>query len=239
MLCLWPMRCCTDDRAQSTDDERCSPAPVTWASPSKCILLQLLIGTDAEVIGLPLQRHEEVGRLCERLLRRLEVLVVGDLDPEQLAKVVGGVRHRARHLVTQLRQQRRRLVARAVGRGERLAHHLRRRHLRGVCMPLRPRLARLGEPPRLLQPLLLLGEPREQRLQHRALQRAQCRGSPRELIDETKRPPQSLERARHHARLVPVAPQHHERAVRLLLDGEQRAVLERGRRRHRLRKELR
>ena len=40
----------------------------------------------------------------------------------------------------------------------------------------------------------------------RALQRAQCRSSPRELIDETKRPPQSLERARHHARLVPVAP---------------------------------
>ena len=49
---------------------------------SKCILLQLLVGTDAEAIGLLLQRHEEVGRLGERLLRRLEVLVVGDLYPE-------------------------------------------------------------------------------------------------------------------------------------------------------------
>ena len=82
-------------------------------------MLQLLVGTDAEARGLLLERDEEVGRLGHRLLRRLEVLVVGDLDLDQRAQVCRRLRQSERRLGTQPRQQRPSLAALAVGRVER------------------------------------------------------------------------------------------------------------------------
>ena len=82
-------------------------------------MLQLLVGTDAKARGLLLERHEEVGRLGHRLLRRLEVLVVGDLDLDQRAQVDRRLGQSERRLGTQPRQQRPCLAALAVGRVER------------------------------------------------------------------------------------------------------------------------
>ena len=83
------------------------------------VVLQLLVGTDAKARGLLLERDEEVGRLGHRLLRRLEVLVVGDLDLDQRAQVGRRLRQSERRLGTQPRQQRPCLAALAVGRVER------------------------------------------------------------------------------------------------------------------------